>query len=551
MNKHFSYMLLWILPVLFAGCAGVETREELLSRYDTINPNPEVMQIPLVRDAILAYNSEDYWTSAIGFFKVTQEPQLRGIHDTATFYFAESLYRLGMYKPCTYLLSNDILFKGPDNSQYFTPALIRLLMITYETGDEDVIFAVLSSVELTSFPQKFQNELVYLLGRMYFQQGQIDEAYIKFSQVQENSVFYAKANYFRGIIEIKRKEYDKAKTTFDMIQRLPEVAVEFGESQKVKEMSKIATGQLYYAAGHDAGDEDKDEIFYTAIRYYDRVSRSNVRWFDSLFQKTWAATLIGRFDVSLGTSLTLASPFFDTRFIPETHLIEAITWFQLCRYREADRKLKWFFRHFEPMEQGTATYLAEWRSKPSETVFDDMVWQYKEAYRNPNKQTTALSIQILTHLLNDSSFTKMYLHIQQFDKEFAIMENAPKEFLATSFHETTVRRMERQQLNLRKRAGKYLLRGLSETHRMLRNLIGNAQNVDVEVSSAMMEQAQKRDIQGLDIEVDMMGVGEISEEMEKLRTPAVRDDFQWWPFDGEYWYDELGYYLMTVDQKCE
>ena len=82
---------------------------------------------------------------------------------------------------------------------------------------------------------------------MYFQQGQIDEAYIKFSQVQENSVFYAKANYFRGIIEIKRKEYDKAKTTFDMIQKLPEVAVEFGESQKVKEMSKIATGQLYYA----------------------------------------------------------------------------------------------------------------------------------------------------------------------------------------------------------------------------------------------------------------------------------------------------------------
>ena len=32
--------------------------------------------------------------------------------------------------------------------------------------------------------------------------------------------------------------------------------------------------------------------------------------------------------------------------------------------------------------------------------------------------------------------------------------------------------------------------------------------------------------------------------------PATDDEHVYWPFTGEYWRDELGYYLYTIKSEC-
>jgi len=535
---------LTLLSVLISGCAEITARDRLMTRYDKITPTPALMAMPdNVRQAVVAYNAGRYYDAAIGFNSVLQNAGERGIHESAQYYFTECLYRLRLYQACQYELTK-ILFKGPEGSTYFTSALVKLLAITYETKDETIIFAVLSNIPLDKFPKMFRNELIYLLGKMYFYNHQIDEAYTKFGQVDDRSAFYAKANYFKGIIEVQRKEYEKAKNTFDLVQSLPTVAAEYGESDKVKEMSKLAIGQLFYAAANDPSipEERKEETFKTAIRYYDQVDRDNPQWFESQFEKTWAATMIGQFGISLGVSLTLSSPYFEHRFVPEIKLIEAITWYTLCKYSQARVTIDDFLKTYDVMHTKVKAYLGANGNANPKVIYESLLDQYDAAFKGQN---TELPIQVLTHVLNDQRFLSNFAHVQELDREFARMEASPAAFKNTDFYRNTVKKMNLQRANIKKKAGRWAVDQLKEVETMLTELMGNAKDIDFELSDAERKRLEEKDRFNLDFQET------ISSQEGELLSPAVPDSYQYWPFQGEYWKDELGYYLLAVRRECQ
>jgi len=584
-------VLIVVLGVLVSACAEKSARDRMMSRYDYIQPSQALLSMPAeVQQTILDYNEGRYHNAAVGFDIILKNPEWRALHESAQYYFTESLYRLGLYQACQYELTK-ILFKGPDQTSYFTSALIKLLAITYETHDETVVFAVLSNIPLEKFPKKFRNELIYLVGKMYFYQNSFDEAYTKFNQLDEQSAFYAKALYFKGIIEVKRKEYEKAEETFALIQQIPNVAVAFGESRKVKEMSKLAVGQLFYAAAHDASPDQKEEIFRAAINYYDQVDRDNPQWFESQFEKTWAATMIGRFGIALGSSLTLSSPFFEDRFVPEIQLIEAITWYTLCKYSQARDTLDRFFTVYGDMHFRIQLYLKMVRGQSSDEIYDNMLSQYI-AYNKGGEDTylalpddpdeterlissyvpgegsieqkarafaegmnfdafgtadtqVVLPIQILTHVLNQQRFVNFFSHVKELKYEFSLLAKAPKSFKNSSFSESTVKKMNRQQFNIKKKAGKWVSAELSSLENMLAQLLGNASNIDFELTDAERKRLEEEARYGVEFKA------RIDTEESKLLSPATPDSYQFWSFDGEYWQDELGYYIMAVEQECQ
>jgi hypothetical protein len=61
------------------------------------------------------------------------------------------------------------------------------------------------------------------------------------------------------------------------------------------------------------------------------------------------------------------------------------------------------------------------------------------------------------------------------------------------------------------------------------------------------------------LEIDTYRRGEISAEMEEQQRELQRsgglqvnvdEEHQMWPFDGEYWRDELGFYRQQVTSQC-
>jgi hypothetical protein len=66
-------------------------------------------------------------------------------------------------------------------------------------------------------------------------------------------------------------------------------------------------------------------------------------------------------------------------------------------------------------------------------------------------------------------------------------------------------------------------------------------------------------IDAVDLEIATYTRGQLSQEAQEQMTAAQRsgggdvevdEEHQMWPFDGEYWRDELGFYRQQVTNQC-
>jgi len=54
-----------------------------------------------------------------------------------------------------------------------------------------------------------------------------------------------------------------------------------------------------------------------------------------------------------------------------------------------------------------------------------------------------------------------------------------------------------------------------------------------------------------DIEADLRAAMVVDKNVTDKPTVDVSDEEMYWTFDGEYWRDELGYYIFTVNSECK
>jgi hypothetical protein len=90
------------------------------------------------------------------------------------------------------------------------------------------------------------------------------------------------------------------------------------------------------------------------------------------------------------------------------------------------------------------------------------------------------------------------------------------------------------------KAGQMAKARLTRVVEELRDLQGKVDAIDIEISTS----------DRTDTELSLNGV-EMQRRLaieSKKRTPDAEHIY--WPFDGEYWRDELGYYLYSIKTKC-
>lgn len=552
--RHFtiSSVLALLLVLWITGCAPPSQRELEMRRYDLLEVSASNWERlpPEIRGTIEAYNDKQYWEAAAGFNKIRQEQQWRSLHHVARYYLAESLDRLGFYQPSMNVLG-EILFNPQDNQLYFSAALTKLLALTKITKSERTIFRVLATINVDQFPAKFRNELTYMAGRMYYTESNKREnddllmkAIQQFDQVDPSSAFYAKAQYIKGVIQVINKDYAGAKRTFDIIADLPETFSDFGEYAKVKEMSKLSLGQLFYKAGFEA-TRQRYEILSAAIDYYDQVDRENNQWFEALFEKTWASMLTDRYNTALGTVHTLNSPFFAYQFVPEVTLIETITYYRLCKYPQVEDSINRFLDQFIPMEKAISNYMERNQVTKSSEIYHDLLRDYAHALNN---RPSSLPLPVLTHLLNnDSVFLNAYINIQELERELKMLDGAPAAFIESALGKNVQRQLRLQASQAQKRAGRRAIEQMKVISISLSELIGNARAIRVELLDKQINFLQR--LEAFGVTEDEYRADKAAIERDNY-TAAVGDHELYWPFDGEYWKDELGYYLYSVDQEC-
>ncbi len=475
----------------------------------------------------LALAEDGKWVEAVGVFQkfVQQGNFAPGTVEAynAKYGMAAALTQAGLYQSAAKLLV-EVLLEGPDKP-FFREAFGKLRKLRQEIIYNPPDLEELTKFPLVGFSQQFQDEFNYVLGEFFYDFANYQRALKHFESVSEASPDAAKALYLKGLVQVRYKLY---KSAVENLQKSINVAEVTKADPAVIDLAFMALARIAY----------ESENYDAAIVYYKKVPRDSIRAGTVFYELAWTYLMKGDYSRALGAFHALHSSFFSQTFYPELWILEARSYGDLCRYDRAEKALKMFDRtvgvYFDPLKRFINT-----QRQP-----EDFYKNFVLSINDPKPGADRLPRELAYPVLSNIEFYNLYRTIRQIEREDKEIRShaAP---LGPFAQEMAVK------LNILKKDG--LVRCGVKIQQILTEL-------EASISEAQVQQTEiEVDINQASINVMTdeirTSVGEGDEgEAKKVRggnIAIVGGDTEVWPFEGEYWGDEVPFYRSLLTSQCK
>jgi hypothetical protein len=483
----------------------------------------------VVKECIQLYRAGKALTSSKCFFDMLETDEFPDQRSKLFYYMAKSLDDLAMYHGAQHYYM-EVVRRGP-RDPYFKYALPRLVAIAEYTGNETELMRIVHKIPPEAFPRQAQNHLFYLMGRREYEKGNLANAAKYFQQISTKSTLYLKSKYFEGVISYQREKYQSAVKAFKEVYDSDFQASDQREAQEFKRLRTLSLmniARIYYELNK----------FDNADSYYSQVDRDSDQWTQSLFERAWANFMLTRLNDTFGLLLTTRAPHFASfEYQPEGDILRALTFFYLCRYDEANRILVDFERFYQPFRAELKAFLAEYNNEDGLKIADKAYEQYFER----DHAGSALNRQLLFTVLQNRDLSTIVDHLKMMDDEAALID-AQKSVWRDTVGGHIKKVMEQDRQRYKQRAGVVLVTELDRQNKKLGDLLSQSQIIRFEIVDA----------QRVDLEVKASRDIALADGQDAASVDfAVSKEIIYWPFNGEFWSDELGYYQYSETSACE
>ncbi|MEW5741072.1 MAG: adventurous gliding motility protein GltC [Myxococcota bacterium] len=496
--------------------------------------------------AITQFKDESYEAAALAFFDMSQDPNMAGMAAEAEYWLAKSLYKLGMYHSSLQMFSK-VLARG-DRTKFFKSSLEWLFFIARKTINEGVVLDEIAKYSGYEFPERFRNEFRYLLARYNLQRGkaldeaeQTGEANQSFDEVKRIALmipkgdpFYPRAKYLEGLAYFREGKLETALEAMKEVVRVtrqPEGPITT-ESKNLKALRELAFMQL--ARTHYGARQNRYAIFYLS-----KIERGGPQWLESLFEASWAHYRIGQYEQALGNLITLSSPFFRDEYFPEAMILKAVVYFENCRYKEALTIIEDFENIYGPVQEELELLV---NKNMEATEYFNVLDEVRQKNRKGEKLkgTDEILERILNLALTDKDLKKTVDSIGELEGEIDSIGQKGDTFKYSNLSKSVIETLKVQREGLISKAGLMAKSKLSTELGALKTLRANGLRIKFETTSKEKEFLEQM----------LQAGGEVATVKKYKFSPAVPDDYLYWPYVGEYWRDELGTYQYTLTKGC-
>ena len=387
----------------------------------------------------------------------------------------------------------------------------------------------LSKVELSTFPKEYQNKLRVVISEVYLTNKQYDSVIKILSKVDRNSEEYLRAKYIQSLAYA---EINKPKQAYKGFSELANIRNNHATTDVIRVNATLGMARAAYQA--------KD--WKEAIRKYKMIPRDTIQWHDSIFELSWAQMRAAQFRSALSNFHSLHSPYYKEMYQPESLILRAIIYLYICKYDELDKVLKVFKNTYFPIKEKLVSYTAG--SKNPKEVFDDLVSvqrQYEEGVEIEHIGSKLPVVGALS-ILRDPKIKNYLKYAQMLQAEKVVLQNAS---WASSAMQRYVSNMLNKRLeNTKKAAGRSIINTLGLMRSHLIELSDQQYDfIRYEMLGAQKSKANKT------TDEDKKSKQRIDAKIN--RGFYVRNGYEYWPFGGEYWLDEIGNYYFLGVSNCE
>ena len=383
------------------------------------------------------------------------------------------------------------------------------------------------------------NELLYIMGRFKYDQQEFQEANDLFGRVGADSDFYVKAKFFEGISHIRMRTARPAIASFRSIVE----AIDAGETagvedeERMENLAWISLARVYYTAANRTDPETQERaidgrLLGQAVEAWNRVDQGSEYWLDALFESSWAFFLADEFSRALGNVHTIFSPYFEDAYYPEAVVLKAVTFFVNCQFDNALSMIGQFHEMFDPVRQELETTLAQFEDN---TQFFEFLTKVRAGEANLSPTIRG----VVATALSDRTLLRNIEYVNVLDAEETRLGEAPAELQNSSLGARILQDVAVAKSFAVDQTGDLARARYNRLIDELADLTNQVDTVELEIVTAQR--------------------GQLDQELQQQMTAAQRtgggdvevdEEHQLWPFDGEYWRDELGFYRQQVTNQC-
>jgi hypothetical protein len=246
--------------------------------------------------------------------------------------------------------------------------------------------------------------------------------------------------------------------------------------------------------------------------------------------------MAGDYPHALGNIHTIQSPYFPNAFYPEADVVRMVIYFTTCQYEDATSLVAKFQKKYEPIAKELDGVLKRFEGEGTETKFYEFLLNVQDGKADLSPTLR----NIVESALSDRELLRNIEYVNVLDAEIKRFGSAP-----TSFRNSPVGADVEDNVGIAKEAAirstgdlarKRYKRNLDELKEHLRS----SQKIIVDITNAQRKKIDEEIATGQWSAEDAYEFGRVDPDEEHVI----------WPFDGEYWRDELGFYRQVVNSEC-
>jgi hypothetical protein len=494
------------------------------------------------------YEAEKWWDAAKALYRVYtgETGDDEGNKQLAQFNLAKALYKLRFYQGA-YSIFSEISDK-PNHLKYSDTLLWLAKLATDLPEPADIIERVgkYNEDQVGKFNNKEQQELFwqlnYLLGRYKYRNGAFPEALTLFDKVDRRSKYYVQGQFFGGVTNVQLHQSKPAVQAFQrVLGAIEQGDVEVEDEARMRDLAYLSMARTFYSASVKLDDTTNQPTvdqtrLSAAVKYWNKVDVASEYWLDALFEESWAYFMAGDYSHALGNIHTIQSPYFPHSYYPEADVLRAVIYFSNCQYDDAFTIVAKFRSQYEPIRDELTKTLARFKKGSNQ---EEAFYNFLRDVRDDKAQLDPKIAPIVKTSLSDRQLLRSLQYVHLLDEENARLEKAPAGFKDAKVAEIVKDSIHDARALAIRNAGD-LARGRYERNLAdLNEQLRNGQKILIDITAAQRNTLDQV-IQGSQTTV----------EESKANIVKPDEEHVIWPFNGEYWRDELGFYRQTITSKC-
>ena len=423
----------------------------------------------------------------------------------ASYYQGLAMFEQGLYFSSFISFRNALLNPEEKNRELYEKAIKNAAIITDRFNMTDKLGKALEKLPQSYVPSSVAGVANYARGVYQFSIGRLPEALNYFKSVSPESQFYDKALMYLGIIATQKKDYKEASFYFG---KVIEISKGKREQFGTQELARLNLARTAYSMGN----------LEKSIELYAQFLSSSPYWLTVLQEASWPLMRANDTTVSLGNLHTVLSPFYREELVGESYVLKATILYSLCKYEEMKRTLNQFFNVYDPI-------IRNMQQETSSLGSADAFYRAFSSQQGLNKG-------FLNYLQRDPGISQDMKVLSMLKTERAELARFSKNSQIAS-----------------------MIASIEESQKSLESQIGRTiQGVHRKKISSLL--AQREQANYLKVEI-VTGEKEMIEGQKGLPPKRFTDvetsvaaGYQFWPFTGEYWEDEMGTYIYTTESAC-